>query len=77
MSRHMRVFAAAIVCLLFLVPFGWSDQSLEKKPFTMALTGDSIISQKLSVFQEPEFLQMIDLIRSASPIRCMIAEGRT
>ena len=33
--------------------------------FTMALTGDSIITRKLSVYDEPEFLQMIDLIRSA------------
>ena len=33
--------------------------------FTMALTGDSIITRKLSVYDEPEFLQMIELIRSA------------
>jgi len=33
--------------------------------FTMALTGDSIITRKLSVYEEPEFLQMIELIRSA------------
>jgi len=32
---------------------------------TMALTGDSIITRKLSVHTEPEFLSMIDLIRSA------------
>ena len=35
------------------------------EPFTMALTGDSIITRKLSVYDEPEFLQMIELIRSA------------
>jgi poly-gamma-glutamate capsule biosynthesis protein CapA/YwtB (metallophosphatase superfamily) len=33
--------------------------------FTMALTGDSIITRRLSVFQEPAFLKMIDLIRGA------------
>jgi poly-gamma-glutamate synthesis protein (capsule biosynthesis protein) len=33
--------------------------------FTMALTGDSIITRKLSVYEEPEFLQMIELLRSA------------
>ena len=33
--------------------------------FTMALTGDSIITRKLSVYQEPEFLKMIDLVRGA------------
>ena len=31
----------------------------------MALTGDSIITRKLSVYEEPEFLQMIDLLRNA------------
>ena len=31
----------------------------------MALTGDCIITRKLSVYDEPEFLKMIDLIRSA------------
>lgn len=33
--------------------------------FRMALTGDSIITRKLSVYQEPEFLKMIELIRGA------------
>ena len=31
----------------------------------MALTGDSIITRKLSVYEEPEYLRMIELIRSA------------
>lgn len=33
--------------------------------FTMALTGDSIITRRLSVYREPSFLKMIDLIRGA------------
>ena len=33
--------------------------------FTMALTGDAIITRKLSVYNEPSFLEMIKLIRSA------------
>ena len=33
--------------------------------FTMALTGDSLITMKLSVHTEPAFLEMIDLIRGA------------
>ncbi len=32
---------------------------------TMALTGDAIITRRLSPYEEPEFLEMIDLIRSA------------
>jgi len=31
----------------------------------VALTGDSIITRKLSVYREPEFTEMIDLIRNA------------
>jgi poly-gamma-glutamate synthesis protein (capsule biosynthesis protein) len=33
--------------------------------FTMALMGDSIITERLSPYKEPEFLGMIDLIRNA------------
>jgi poly-gamma-glutamate capsule biosynthesis protein CapA/YwtB (metallophosphatase superfamily) len=33
--------------------------------FTMALTGDSLITMKLSVHTDPPFLKMIDLIRGA------------
>ncbi len=40
-----------------------SGQSTER--YTMALTGDSIITRKLSVYEEPQFLEMIELIRSA------------
>src|SRR4030095_1654375 len=34
-------------------------------PFTLALTGDSIIMQRLQVFKEPEFTKLFDLIRGA------------
>ena len=40
-----------------------SGQPVER--YTMALTGDSIVTRKLSVYEEPEFLEMIELIRSA------------
>jgi poly-gamma-glutamate synthesis protein (capsule biosynthesis protein) len=33
--------------------------------FTMALTGDSIITRRLSVYKEPAFTNLIDLIRGA------------
>jgi len=33
--------------------------------FTMAITGDSIITQRLSPYKEPEFLSMVELIRNA------------
>jgi poly-gamma-glutamate synthesis protein (capsule biosynthesis protein) len=40
-------------------------QEMGGDTFTMALTGDSIITRKLSVYREPEFLEMIGLIREA------------
>jgi poly-gamma-glutamate synthesis protein (capsule biosynthesis protein) len=33
--------------------------------YTIALTGDSILTRKLSVYEEPQFLEMIERIRSA------------
>ena len=36
-----------------------------KGPVTLALTGDSIITQRLSPFKEPEFTGVIDLVRGA------------
>lgn len=35
------------------------------RPVTLALTGDSIITQRLSPFKEPEFTGLFDLIRGA------------
>jgi len=35
--------------------------------FQMALTGDSIITRILSVYEEPEYLRMIELLRNADP----------
>ena len=37
----------------------------ERPPFTFTLTGDSIITRKLSIYQEPEYLKLIDLVRGA------------
>jgi poly-gamma-glutamate synthesis protein (capsule biosynthesis protein) len=42
-------------------PRGQADDTA----FSMALTGDSIITRRLSVYKEPAFLNMIDLIRGA------------
>jgi poly-gamma-glutamate synthesis protein (capsule biosynthesis protein) len=35
------------------------------RPVTFALTGDSIITQKVSVFSEPDYLRLIETIRAA------------
>src|SRR5262249_56972666 len=38
---------------------------LADNSFTLALTGDSLLTMKLSVHTDPPFLKMIDLIRGA------------
>ena len=42
-----------------------SDAAASERIFTMALTGDSLITMKLSVHKDPQFLKMIDLLRGA------------
>jgi poly-gamma-glutamate capsule biosynthesis protein CapA/YwtB (metallophosphatase superfamily) len=41
------------------------DAASSGRSFTMALTGDALITMKLSVHKDPPFLKMIDLIRGA------------
>jgi poly-gamma-glutamate capsule biosynthesis protein CapA/YwtB (metallophosphatase superfamily) len=63
-----RFFISNVIALsawLFLNPMAWSQKPYEEDAFSMALTGDSIITMRLSVYREPEFLDMIELIRSA------------
>jgi poly-gamma-glutamate capsule biosynthesis protein CapA/YwtB (metallophosphatase superfamily) len=42
-----------------------ASASDESSTFSLALTGDSIITRRLSVYKEPPFVKMLDLIRSA------------
>ena len=65
MKRCLVACVLAIVLCIFSNPIGWSQQVSQEDTFAMALTGDSIITRKLSVYNEPEFLKMIELIRSA------------
>jgi poly-gamma-glutamate synthesis protein (capsule biosynthesis protein) len=52
------------VCLV-LSPALPAQHQTAAVDFTMALTGDSIITRKLSVYKEPEYLRMIELLRTA------------
>lgn len=54
--------------ILFLIGLSAGFQSYEQKqasPLTMVLTGDSIITRRLSVYSEPEFLRLMEIIRAA------------
>jgi len=57
MFRHSPVLA---VLLLF-----GTATSVVAQELTFALTGDAIITRRLSVYEEPDFLEMIELIRAA------------
>jgi poly-gamma-glutamate capsule biosynthesis protein CapA/YwtB (metallophosphatase superfamily) len=57
--------SVTFVLTLFVCSTAFSQHRSADEPFTMALTGDSIITRKLSVYDEPEFLQLIDLLRNA------------
>ena len=69
--RRQRSFLAALLAVLVaaaVVPArGFSSPTAQASQgeFTMALTGDSIITRRLSVYEEPEFLKMIELISGA------------
>ncbi len=52
-------------CALAAPMVSFAQHLSADEDFTMALTGDSIITRRLSVYEEPEFLQMIELLRSA------------
>ncbi len=64
---HGGVVGLAAWCLALLsVPGAQERQGLDAdETFSMALTGDSIITRKLSVYKEPRFLELVGLMRGA------------
>jgi poly-gamma-glutamate synthesis protein (capsule biosynthesis protein) len=56
---------AILTSLLLCYASASFAQPTPAAPFRMALTGDAIITRKLSVYKEPEFVRMIELIRGA------------
>jgi poly-gamma-glutamate capsule biosynthesis protein CapA/YwtB (metallophosphatase superfamily) len=60
-----RTWTMALGAWLLLGAAATAQPTSSDQGFVMALTGDSIITRKLSVYQEPEFLRMIELIREA------------
>jgi poly-gamma-glutamate capsule biosynthesis protein CapA/YwtB (metallophosphatase superfamily) len=70
MSRMPRWVLAGTIAALFAASGSLPGLSATQSPaaersMTMALTGDSLITMKLSVHTEPPFVKMIDLIRGA------------
>jgi len=61
MTQRIAIFLVIGASLAGAESVGQSAQPRE--PFTLALTGDSIINQRLQVFKEPEFTRLFDMIR--------------
>lgn len=62
----MHKAAATLISLSTLLAFPALGQHRSAdESFTMALTGDSIINRSLSVYDEPQYLEMIEILRDA------------
>ncbi len=65
MQRSHVILIVLAACALAAPATSVTQHLTANEEFTMALTGDSIITRRLSVYAEPEFEQMIELLRSA------------
>jgi hypothetical protein len=67
----MRILSTTLASLVISIAatsavFGQTGAGAgARSGFTIALTGDAIITRKLSVYEEPEFKELIVLIRGA------------
>ncbi len=67
----MKIIRTLIFGLPFLFCQGFGveaqniDISVQSSDFTFALGGDALITRKLSVYKEPKFLDLIEMIRGA------------
>jgi poly-gamma-glutamate synthesis protein (capsule biosynthesis protein) len=63
--RTPRYRSSLIPLLLCLATSAAAQNRTGDGTFTLALTGDAIITRRMSVFQEVEFTRLVDLIRGA------------
>jgi len=54
-----------LYCQAFAVEAQNADISVQSSDFTFALGGDALITRKLSVYKEPKYLNLIEMIRGA------------
>ena len=64
-QRRVLLVAAVVATAATLAVFAQQPRPDESSTFTMALAGDSIITRPLSIYHEPEFLELIETIRGA------------
>lgn len=61
-----RILVTTVALAAIVVPVSTQPQPTTAAPaVTFALTGDSIVTRKLSIYAEPEFTRLIDLVRGA------------
>lgn len=60
-----NLMCVGLVVVAVMLAGGTGAVGQQREPFSIALTGDSIIMQRLSVYKEPEFTRLFDLIRGA------------
>lgn len=65
MTFTRRVIGVTLGAILVQAPIGGQQAGRTAEPFTLALTGDSIIMQRLSVFTDPPFTGLMDMVRNA------------
>jgi poly-gamma-glutamate synthesis protein (capsule biosynthesis protein) len=63
--RNLSASCRTAILVALVCCFGSSGVARQGPDFVFALTGDSIITRKLSVYTEPAFTRVIDLIRGA------------
>ncbi len=66
--KRIRVLVLSWVIIVFGVceiESQSADASSQSSDFTFALGGDALIPRKLSVYREPKFLELIEMIRNA------------
>jgi len=61
---HKSAVTMIAVSACFMAP-AFGQHRTADESFTMALTGDSIVNRRLSVYDEPEYLRMIEILRGA------------
>lgn len=64
-TRSERRFRLPLLLVALGVAGAIGAEAAAQDRFTLALTGDSIITRKLSVYDEPQYLRMIELLRNA------------
>ncbi len=60
----IKMFVSVFMFLIIVLLNPWSVSAAEE-PITVTAVGDCIISNKLSYFKDPQFLKLVEILRSA------------